>query len=477
MMATADFTINASAHDDGGFDATATQVLTLALETMPALDSARVQYTVVIASKDAPTLVFSPVDGRPATPTGSVTVTMPGSGVHSYQIQCEVNEGRDSIGAINAGYTRSRIVAIRSALIGARKWIPGESTQYDATGGWVYEQNDLIDDFEAALVIATGATVTVTAGAGLTGGGTLDADRTFNVVANADGSIVVNANDVQVGVLATNAQHGNRGNGALHSVATGAANGFQSAADKAFSDSIQDGSGSPHVAGIEVGPDPSPVGALRLSEGERITVKGLSGTIDIVAHDDGTDALFYGDNASGVSFLAPASFEQAANFYLPIVLPATDPGTEGEVGTNADGRIRMYSNGAVVTAAATSDATAVFVFGGLSLNTAAALRYMHYGYGPSGPTTNVLRIKVCHQVTLSRISYSCASVGSGAATITITLYVNNVATALAVSFAPTDQFATATSAPIVVGATDDISAVVTKTGTIVSPTDCFVSIG
>lgn len=50
--------------------------------------------------------------------------------------------------------------------------------------------------------------------------------NTFNVVANADGSIVVNANDVQVGVLATDAQHGNRGGGALHAVAAPATAGF-----------------------------------------------------------------------------------------------------------------------------------------------------------------------------------------------------------------------------------------------------------
>lgn len=41
----------------------------------------------------------------------------------------------------------------------------------------------------------------LTAGAGLTGGGNLTADRTFNVVANGDGTIVVNADDIQVGVL------------------------------------------------------------------------------------------------------------------------------------------------------------------------------------------------------------------------------------------------------------------------------------
>lgn len=74
------------------------------------------------------------------------------------------------------------------------------------------------------------------AGTGMTGGGTLAADRTFNVVANADGSIVANANDIQVGILATDAQHGARGGGTQHSVATTAVAGFQSAADKVRSD-------------------------------------------------------------------------------------------------------------------------------------------------------------------------------------------------------------------------------------------------
>lgn len=73
----------------------------------------------------------------------------------------------------------------------------------------------------------------LTAGNGLTGGGDLTADRTFDVVANADGSIIANANDIQVGVLATDGQHGNRGGGALHAnvVAAGAA-GFMTGADK-----------------------------------------------------------------------------------------------------------------------------------------------------------------------------------------------------------------------------------------------------
>lgn len=72
----------------------------------------------------------------------------------------------------------------------------------------------------------------ITAGAGLTGGGDLSADRTIDVGANADGSITVNANDIQVGILATDAQHGTRGGGTQHSDVTTSVAGFQSAADK-----------------------------------------------------------------------------------------------------------------------------------------------------------------------------------------------------------------------------------------------------
>lgn len=80
---------------------------------------------------------------------------------------------------------------------------------------------------------------TITAGAGMTGGGDLSANRTLDVVANADGSIVVNADDIQVGVLASDAQHGNRGGGALHAVAVAnGANGFMSGTDKAKLDGL-----------------------------------------------------------------------------------------------------------------------------------------------------------------------------------------------------------------------------------------------
>jgi hypothetical protein len=97
---------------------------------------------------------------------------------------------------------------------------------------------------EQLQISATGLALDSTqiiAGAGLTGGGNLSTDRTLDVVANADGSIVVNANDIQVGVLASDAQHGNRGGGSLHAEATTSVAGFLSSTDKTKLDGIEAG--------------------------------------------------------------------------------------------------------------------------------------------------------------------------------------------------------------------------------------------
>lgn len=90
---------------------------------------------------------------------------------------------------------------------------------------------------DALITNATPQTRNLIAGAGLTGGGDLSADRTFNVVANADGSIVVNANDIQVGVI-SNTQHGSRAGGTLHADATTSVSGFMSGADKTKLDAL-----------------------------------------------------------------------------------------------------------------------------------------------------------------------------------------------------------------------------------------------
>ncbi len=91
---------------------------------------------------------------------------------------------------------------------------------------------------DSRIVGAVQGSRQIIAGTGLTGGGDLSADRTLNVVANADGSIIANANDVQVGILATDTQHGVRGGGTQHAVATRSAAGFMAAADKIRVDGI-----------------------------------------------------------------------------------------------------------------------------------------------------------------------------------------------------------------------------------------------
>lgn len=230
----AEFTINDTAFDTLEYDATYDEVLTLQLADATGIDAARVRYFVIASSDGAPALTFSPSTGIPTVPTGPVTVTMPADGCHSWIIGCEINEGRDANGRTQREYTKRRGVCIKSSNLELRKWCPGETTEFNVAG-WTAEQNAAVDILDAAGGGGGGGggvptSRDVIAGAGLTGGGDLSADITLAVGAHADGSITVNANDIQVGVLATDAQHGLRGRGNLHQTANGTDAGFMSAA-------------------------------------------------------------------------------------------------------------------------------------------------------------------------------------------------------------------------------------------------------
>lgn len=107
------------------------------------------------------------------------------------------------------------------------------AVSYGTSAGTAMQGND------TRVVNAVQTSTTITAGAGLTGGGDLSTNRTLDVVANVDGSIVVNANDLQVGVLANDAQHGTRGGGIIHAaVVASGASGFMIGADKAKLDGL-----------------------------------------------------------------------------------------------------------------------------------------------------------------------------------------------------------------------------------------------
>jgi hypothetical protein len=75
---------------------------------------------------------------------------------------------------------------------------------------------------------------------GLTGGGDLSDDRTLSVNLYGDGSLAINNNKLQIGVLANDGQHGNLGGDLLHSAVTGSTSGFMTSPDKLKLDSIQD---------------------------------------------------------------------------------------------------------------------------------------------------------------------------------------------------------------------------------------------
>lgn len=113
-----------------------------------------------------------------------------------------------------------------------------EEGTVNADTGWVLTTNDPI------VVGTTALTFTQFTGIGelVAGTGLTKTGAVVNAVANADGSIVANADDIQVGVLATDAQHGARGGGTQHADAVaGGADGFMTGADKTKLDGIEAG--------------------------------------------------------------------------------------------------------------------------------------------------------------------------------------------------------------------------------------------
>lgn len=179
---------------------------------------------------------------------------------------------------------------------------------------WVMTTNGAITVGTTGIVfVQFSALGQITAGAGLTKTGS-----TLDVVANADASIVVNASDIQVGVLASDAQHGNRGGGGIHAnvIAAGAA-GFMTGADKTKLDGIEslaDVTDATNVlAALAAGATAKDVG------GGAITNVGLVDGRDVSADGTTLDAL-----SSSVSGLTD---ERAVGIHVPLNGGAVEAGT------------------------------------------------------------------------------------------------------------------------------------------------------
>lgn len=145
----------------------------------------------------------------------------------------------------SGAWTRSADMAVGSDAAGNYCFVE-QGTLY-ADSGWVCTTNTgsaVVGTNSLAFTQFSGAGQ-ITAGAGMTKTG-----NTLNVIANADGSIVVNVDDIQVGVI-TNTQHGSRGNGTLHTVATSTAAGFMPQSN--FSATVDPAVGNDNTQGYIAG--------------------------------------------------------------------------------------------------------------------------------------------------------------------------------------------------------------------------------
>ena len=161
---------------------------------------------------------------------------------------------------------------------------PHNTTIANIGAGTLAQLNAAISDADV-----TPTTRSIISGNGLTGGGDLSTDRTIAVAA-ADTTITVNADSIQVGVI-TDTNHGTRGGGTLHSVATTSVAGFESAADKTKLDGIS--------AGAEVNPNIWSVfsdGTTTASPGSKTDSFRFRSANSILTTTIGSNNVTYGDN-------------------------------------------------------------------------------------------------------------------------------------------------------------------------------------
>ena len=180
MATGAEFTIEGTPFANRGYDATAGQVVDLQLAGAPALDVRSLVYFVAFKSPGAPDPVFSN-SGVASPPTAPVTVTMPGSGTHSYIIGARANNGEAVLvnGKPDASVnTKYRMIAVRSPTAQLRKVVATETTEYSLTDGWAEALAEIVDAVEAG------------------GGGTVDFDSVNAALATADAPIDVNGQKI-----------------------------------------------------------------------------------------------------------------------------------------------------------------------------------------------------------------------------------------------------------------------------------------
>jgi len=197
---------------DKGFDAAPGDVIELQLEGTPASDIWITVFSCVGRSKDRSAPVFTPSTGIAATPTSTVTFTMPAGERGTWAIQCQTNNGEivDVNGEPDATVnTRVRYFAARTENFDLRHPLPAETVEYEPDG-WAVALQELIDVIDvnggqgpqgpAGPTGATGATgatgptgpTGATGATGATGpAGSANASGTTNTIGKFTGSTTV----------------------------------------------------------------------------------------------------------------------------------------------------------------------------------------------------------------------------------------------------------------------------------------------
>lgn len=273
-----------------------------------------------------------------------------------YQLRTEkdVNNGYCGLGATGlVAQTRLDMTAVPALAVAEPAGASAGGTAPGAKPAWedhVHEHGTLTGGAHHAVAVAGVSngflsaadktrldttvltTRTLTAGNGLTGGGDLSVNRSFTVSPHADGSIVVGAGGVQVGILASDAQHGNLGGGGIHAVAIAAgAAGFLSGADKTKIDGLAINHAARHAVG-------QPDVLTPLAIGATYPVFAQTESVSVIAN--GVEGTFVGAGVGSVTL--PANFF-AAGKTIRIKAYGYYTRTTGD-----DLRVRIYLDATVI---------------------------------------------------------------------------------------------------------------------------------
>jgi hypothetical protein len=278
--------------------------------------------------------------------------------------RCGVNIVSPNLGLKGKGFSeRTEFGGVTRAFVG--------DEQHDA---------QLVD----AAALTPGAVPTtrvLTAGTGLTGGGDLSADRTFNVVGNADGSIIANANDVQLGALgfarvqtALALASGDIDVNAQKIVDLATPTASTDAATKGYVDS-QFTSASSYTAGAGLTESPALTFNVVAADGT-VVVNANSIQVGEIANANVAAAAAIAGSKINPDFGAQnvtttGSYTAGANGFIGVKLD-TATGVALTIGGNATSTLLVQPTTITVTDAVTNTTTEVFALEHMTSETAAA---------------------------------------------------------------------------------------------------------